>query len=166
MAGYLIDGIARGVGLEDLWAWYTDFRSDDVEIVNREAPRVAGVFENRKVTRSGNKVWVQHIVHYGGRRFPASLEITLHPERYEYEVSIDVRTGGGRPMVKEKRRYAFSAIPGGTRISAECQFEEIRGAARLMEALHLFTRMARKGSQEVMDAFMLGAEAELREKPP
>src|SRR5437879_9363659 len=39
MARYSIEGVARGIAIERLWDWYTDFRSDDVEIIDQEAPR-------------------------------------------------------------------------------------------------------------------------------
>jgi len=161
MARYSIEGVARGIAIERLWDWYTDFRSDDVEIIDQEAPNVAGVFENRQVRRDGDQISIDQVVSYGGRKFPVSVEISLHPKEFRYATVHRVRTAKGRPMMTERRQYTFARVAEATRVHAECVIEEVHGAAKLFNVFGLVTRMARKGSQEVMDAFMRGAEKEL-----
>src|SRR2546422_11740558 len=97
MARYSIEGVARGIAIKRLWDWYTDFRSDDVEIINQEAPNVAGVYENRQVRRDGDRISLDQVVSYGGRKFPATIDISLHPAGFTYDPVNRVRTAKGRP---------------------------------------------------------------------
>ncbi len=161
MPRYRIEGVAKGVGLQALWDWYTDFRPDDVDIVNREAPQVAGVFANRRVRRDGSRILIEQVVHYAGREFPATVEVSLHPERFTYDTVHRVRDRRGRPLMVETRQYKLEGTSAGTRVLAECVIRETHGKARAVNLLGLFTRMARTGSQQVMDGFIKGAERAL-----
>ncbi len=164
MARYSIEGVARGVGIKRLWDWYTDFRSDDVEIINHEAPNVAGVYENRQVRRDGDRIFLDQVVSYGGRKFPVTIDISLHPAGFTYDTVHRVRTAKGRPMMTDRRHYAFDEVVEGARVHAECVIDEVHGAAKVLNLFGVVTRMARNGSQEVMDAFMRGAEKELSDR--
>src|SRR2546425_4704654 len=104
MSNYTIVGEAKGVKVQELWRWYTDFRSDDSEILDREGVDMRGAKTlYRNVTKEGDQVHIDQAVQWRKRRIEMSLDITLHPENLTYDV-----VGGVKGLLHETRHYTFT----------------------------------------------------------
>jgi hypothetical protein len=158
MGRFAIEGTARNVPLALLYDWYTDFRPDDPSLVEDTLRGRPLRFVERKVTRQGIHVLIENMMDYKGRRVLARTETTLRPERFAYDV--DTRYTGAMRF-RDRRHYAFTELPEGTQIRAECEISEARGILGLLSALGLVASAVRKESQRLMDAYLRVAEREL-----
>ncbi len=161
---FAIEGVARNVGRNDLWAWYTDFGPPDVEIVNREVPDPRARMTRRDAVCEGQALHVEQTMELRGRPYPMHLDITLHPDRFAYDAVVLTRDPRGRPLLKESRHYMFSEIPEGTKVHADVAIQETHGPMKLLSAVGITTRMLRQGSQRFMDGLLRAAEKELGKK--
>jgi hypothetical protein len=152
MAQYTIEGVAKGARVRDLWDWYTDFRSDDPKILEREGVR-AGKSLYRNITKDGNRIHIDQAGQAGKRTIEMSLDITLHPENMTYDVADEIKG-----FFNESRRYVFTETPEGAKVEANVTAQPLRFVARL------FGGMVRRGSQQVMSAYLRAAEKDLTEK--
>ncbi len=151
MSNYTIVGEAKGVKVQELWRWYTDFRSDDSEILDREGVDMRGAKTlYRNVTKEGDQVHIDQAVQWRKRRIEMSLDITLHPENLTYDV-----VGGVKGLLHETRHYAFTQSPNGADVGATVVSQPLSLLGRLIGS------MARKGSQQTMDAYVRAAQKEL-----
>jgi hypothetical protein len=158
MPHFLIEGTARNVPLALLYDWYTDFRPDDPSLVADVLRGRPLRFVDRKVTRRGVHVLVENAMDFRGRRVLVRSEITLHPEAFAYDVD-SVYTGATR--FRDRRHYAFTEMPEGTLVTAQCEISETRGGLAVLSALGLVGRAVRKESQSLMDGYLRVAEREL-----
>ncbi len=152
MSKYTIEGVAKGARVRDLWEWYTDFRSDDPVILEREGVRGARA-PYRNVTREGNRVHIDQGMQAGKRTIAMSLDITLHPENMTYDVVDEMKD-----FLSESRQYVFTETPQGAKVEAQVTTQPLTFAARL------FGGMVRRGSQQVMSGYLRAAEKDLSGK--
>lgn len=159
---FILEGTARNVPVALLYDWYTDFRPDDPGLIEETLRGRPLRFSDRKVTRQGVHVLVENTLDYKGRRILARTEVTLHPERFAYDV--DTRYTGAMRL-RDRRAYVFTEAPEGTTIRAECGISDVRGTLRLLSALGLLASGLRKESQRIMDGYLRVAERELGGTP-
>ncbi len=149
MSKYTLGGETKGAQVRDLWGWYTDFRSDDPQILEREGVRGARSLY-RNVTTEGNRVHIDQAMQAGRRKVEMSLDITLHPENMTYDVM-----GEMKGFMRDTRHYAFTQSPEGAKVEADVVAQPLTFAARL------FGGAVRRGSQQVMDGYLRAAQKEL-----
>ncbi len=149
MARYSLGGEAKGVQVRELWGWYTDFRSDDSKILEREGisrPK----FMYRNVSKEGDRIHIDQALQAGKRQIDMSLDITLHPENMTYDVASEMKG-----FMRDTRHYSFTQSPGGARVEANIVARPLTFGARL------FGGVVRRGSQQVMDGYLRAAQKEL-----
>ncbi len=140
--------------VQDLWEWYTDFRSDDDAILMREGVRGARKFLYRNVSREGDRIHIDQAIPVRKRKFEVVLDITLHPENLTYDTA-----GGVKGFLRETRHYAFTQSPEGASVKASVTPEPLTLLGRL------FGLRARGRGQRAMDGFLHAAEKELSSQP-
>ncbi len=155
---FTIDGVAKGVTAKDFHEWYTDFRSDDPELIKEIGERQPIRVLERKVTRDGNRLLVDQRLDFRGRPVFMRGEMVVHPEDYTYDIAS---TSTGAFRMKDTRHYTFREVPGGAEVRADCELSDFQGAVQLVAALGLVRKSAQKKSQEVLEAYCRAAEREL-----
>lgn len=150
---YTIKGEAKGVQVQELWRWYTDFRSDDPQILEREGVRMGGLRTlYRKVTKEGDRIHIDQAIQRGKRQFEMSFDITLHPENMTYDVVIEAKR-----FLRDTRHYVFTQSQDG----AEVEMSGVALPLTFMARLLLPLLRPRRGAQRVMDGYLRAAQKEL-----
>jgi hypothetical protein len=155
MGHFSLEKTVRGVPRKKLFEWFTDFSSEDVDIVKR---RGAALLINRQAKKEGNNVHVENEVLSRGKNMKYSFDAELHPESFYYE------TRGGTPdMVEDKRRYTFEDSAGvGTKGRGDADYKLLRGGLRFLDAFGLVNGQMKGMEDRLMGAFLAEAEGTLK----
>lgn len=154
MGHWKLEKMAKGVPAQQLFQWWTDFSSEDPEILKK---RGINNVASRQATREGNKVHVESDTIVMGRHINFVFDAYLHPE------TLSSETKGGIPgMVEETTHYTFTEIPGvGTKISVEQSYTPLRTSFKILDALGIAKRMARRTVNQHSNALIAEAQEKL-----
>ncbi len=130
---------------------YTDFRSDDPQILEREgAWDRRARFLYRNVTKEGDRIHIDQAAQWRKRKFEISTDITLHPENMTYDAVVEAKG-----FMRDTRHYVFTQSPDGAKVEASVVALPLTFMARL------FGGIARRGTQQAMDGYLRAAQKEL-----
>jgi hypothetical protein len=156
---WTLEKMAKGVPAGQLFQWWTDFSSEDPEILKK---RGVNNLASRQATREGNTVHVENdTIAPMGRHIKFVFDAYLHPESLSFE------TKGGVPgMVQETTHYTFTEVPGvGTKISVEQSYTPLRTSFKILDALGIAKRMARRTVNQHANALIAEAQEKLSGAP-
>lgn len=149
--------VAKGVAREKLFAWYTDYSPEDVDIMKR---RGDGRLLSRVCTRDGNKL---HVENEGrglrGKPMKFFYDAVLHPEDYTYDIHISVPG-----MMESDRHYTFTQEPEGARVAYEDNTHAIGRMWKFLAAIGIGDRVGAWASKRTLRAYVAEAESELGQK--
>lgn len=144
------DGIARGVSLDKLYAFYTDYSPEDIDIMKKHGMHMA---LERVSRREGNHVIVDTTAKMMGNKKKMNYDILLHPEGSWYEMTIEIEG-----FVKSHRTYKFESVPQGTKITIEDEFQPTSMLASMMNGLGMLKKRLVSDTTRTMNAFIAEAE--------
>jgi len=147
---FSVEGIARGVPLDDLYNFYTDYSPEDVDIMKKHGMYMA---LERVAERKGNHVVVDTTAKIMGMTKSMKYDILLHPEGHWYEMTIS--TEG---FVRSRRTYKFEAVPQGTTVRIEDEYQPISFASKLLNSLGMLRKKMNDDTTKTMRAFIIEAE--------
>ncbi len=147
---FRVEGLARGVPLSKLFEFYTDYSSEDVEIMRKHGMNMA---LERVSKREGNHVIVDTSARLMGMTKNMRYDILLHPEGSWYEMDIEIED-----FVKSHRSYKFESVPDGTKITIEDEFEPRSLLASMMSILGMLKTRLVSDTRRTMNAFIAEAE--------
>ena len=154
---YRLEGLARNCPRVKFYAWYTDFSSDDPEIIDRHKQPTSGKMLSRKlISRDGNRLRVETVYQFFGRRMKGDMDILLSPHDFTYKAVVVVAD-----MFEDYRSYRFLETPEGTGVVMDGSYRGRSLGLKLFDALGLFKSMYVKDSQGVTNALCRAAEIEL-----
>jgi len=154
---FTLEGIARGVSLDKLYEFYTDYSPEDVQIMKRHGLHMA---LERVAQRDGNHVVVDTVAKVMGGTKNMRYDILLHPETYWYEMTISIDG-----FLKSRRTYKFEKVTQGTKIIINDEYEPESLPARMMNTLGLLKRRMVNDTVKTMNAFVAEAEERFGASP-
>ena len=161
MKSYRLEGLARNCPRDKFYAWYTDFASEDPEIIARHKEPTSGRMLTRKlVSRDGNKLRVETVYQFFGRKMRGDMDIVLSPDDFTYKAVVVVAG-----MFEDHRSYHFLETPEGTRVVMDGSYRARGLGMKVFDALGLLKSMYVKDSKGVTDALCKAAEIELANTP-
>lgn len=148
---------AHGVTKDKLFEWFTDFSSEDVDIIKR---RGKGGLLSVVATRDGNKIHVENVLRgIRGKPVKAIFDVVLHPEEYTYDVHVSVMG-----LAEGDQRFIFTQESEGTRVAYEGNYRTKGSLARFLAAIGILNRLVAKDGREGLNAYLAEAEAQLGQK--
>lgn len=157
MKSYRLEGLARNCPRDKFYAWYTDFSSEDPEIIDRHKEPTSGRMLSRKlVSRDGNKLRVETVYQFFGRKMKGDMEIVLSPHDFTYKAFVVVAG-----MFEDHRSYHFFETPEGTKVVMEGSYRAKSLGMKVFDTFGLLKSMYVKDSKGVTDALCRAAEIEL-----
>ncbi len=157
MRSYRLEGLARNCPRDKFYAWYTDFGSEDPEIIDRYKQATSGkMLTRRLISREGNRLQVETVYDFMGRKIKGEIDITLTPENYTYTAVIVVAN-----MFEDHRNYQFTETPEGTKITTQGVYRARSLIMKIADTLGLLKPIYVKDSQGITDALCRAAEVEL-----
>lgn len=162
MKSYRLEGLARNCPRDKFYAWYTDFASEDPEIIERHKKPTSGKMLSRKlISREGNKLRVETVYQFFGRKMRGDMDIVLSPRDFTYKAVVVVAR-----MFEDHRSYRFLETVEGTKVVMEGSYRAKSPGMKLFDALGLLKSMYVKDSKGVTDALCRAAEIELAGPAP
>jgi hypothetical protein len=147
---FTVEGTARGVPLDKLYEFYTDYSPEDVEIMKKHGMHMA---LERVSRRDGNHLLVDTTAKMMGMTKSMRYDIMLHPDGHWYEMTISIEG-----FVRSRRTYKFEAVPEGTRITIDDEYQPTSLLSRMLNGIGMLkTRMIRDTTR-TMNAFVAEAE--------
>lgn len=138
------------MGIKKLYDFWTDYGPEDVEIMRKHGMTMA---LERVSKRQGDHVVVDTTAKIMGMRRNMRYDILLYPEQYRLEMTIRIEG-----LTQSYRTYAFQAVPEGTRLSIEDEYEPISVLASMMNVLGMLRKRLVKDTTRTMQAFLEEAE--------
>lgn len=154
---FTVDGIARGVPLDKLYAFYTDYSPEDIDIMKKHGMNMA---LERVSRRESNHVAVDTTAKMMGMKKKMNYDILLHPEGSWYEMTITIEG-----FVKSSRTYKFESVRQGTKITIEDEFQPTSMLASMMNGLGMLKKRLVSDTTRTMNAFIAEAEERFGEGP-
>lgn len=147
---FRVEGIARGVSLETLFEFYTDYSPEDVEIMRKHGQKMA---LERVSKKEGNHVIVDTTARIMGMKKNMRYDITLHPEEKWYDMDITING-----FVKSHRTYRFLAVPEGTKIIIDDAYHSTAIIPRILNRLGMLRNKMITDTTNTMNSFIAEAE--------
>lgn len=147
---FTVEGTARGVPLDKLYEFYTDYSPEDVSIMKKHGMYMA---LERIAKREGNLVVVDTTAKIMGIKKNMRYDIMLHPEAHWYEMTITIDG-----FVKSRRTYRFEAVPQGTKIMISDEYQPISFLSKMMNGLGMLRKRMINDTTRTMNAFVAEAE--------
>lgn len=150
---FKVEGIARGVRLQELYDFYTDYGPEDVEIMKKHGMYMA---LERVAEREGNHVAVDTTAKVMGMTKNMRYDITLHPDGHWYEMTIDIDG-----FVNSQRKYKFEEVADGTRVTIEDEYRPTSLLSKMLHGLGMLRKKLLSDTTRTMNAFIAEAEERL-----
>lgn len=147
---FRVEGVARGVSLETLFEFYTDYSPEDVEIMRKHGQKMA---LERVSKKEGHHIVVDTTARIMMMTKNMTYDITLHPEEKWYEMDITINE-----FVKSHRTYRFIAVPEGTKIIIKDEYRPIALLPRILNRLGMLRSKMITDTTNTMNAFIAEAE--------
>ncbi len=147
---FMVEGVAKGVPLDKLYEFYTDYSPEDVDIMRKHGMYMA---MERVAERDGNHVVVDTTAKIMGITKNMRYDITLHPDGKWYEMTITIDG-----FVKSHRTYRFEVVGEGTRITIDDQYQPLSPLSRMLNVLGMLRKKMISDTTRTMNAFVAEAE--------
>lgn len=136
--------------MHKLYAFYTDYSPEDVDIMRKHGMYMA---LERVSKREGNRVIVDTAAKMMGMMKNMRYDIHLHPEGSWYEMIIEIQG-----FVRSHRSYKFESVPDGTKITIKDEFQPTSMLASMMNGLGMLKKKLVSDTTRTMNAFIAEAE--------
>lgn len=154
---FTVEGITRGVPLQTLYAFYTDYSPEDVDIMRKHGMKMA---LERVAKKEGNRVTVDTTAKIMGMTKNMRYEITLHSEEFWYEMDITINR-----FANSRRSYRFHPVPDGTRIVINDEYHPLGLLSKMLNVLGMLKPKMIKDTTNTMNAFIAEAEERFANRP-
>ena len=145
-----VEGLARGVPLDTLYEFYTDYSPEDVEIMRKHGQTMA---LERVSNRDGNHVVVDTTARIMMSTKNMRYDIVLHSEGHWYEMQMTVEG-----FFTSHRTYRFEKVAEGTKIIIDDAYKPTSMLAKMLNAMGMMKKRLIRDTTNTMNAFVAEAE--------